>query len=243
VLKGRTPGCGSAPKNPTALAVRSVKVQIDEAVSGDFENEVIHVYVLDDDLLEVGKQYIFFLSEASYTEYPIDFFVQFPEFILKVENNHVLRLVDSFRKEYIEPFVDKKYNQVDELIKYMKQHRKEQVRTKSEKAIDKMSCVDELLSYADHVIEIKAGGVIPVDNNLAIVNYEILKKYKGGDFHNNYSLLLPDVIQEGDTYLLFLKDTGERSGESVTLATRQGSIINRESAEYDEYLKYLLTFD
>jgi len=241
VLKGRTPGCGSAPKNPTALAVRSVKVQIDEAVSGDFDNEVIHVYVLDDDLLEVGKQYIFFLSEASYTEYPIDFFVQFPEFILKVENNHVLRLVDSLRKEYIEPFVDKKYNQVNELIKYMKQNRKEQVRTKSEKAIDKMSSVDELLSYADHVIEIKAGGVIPVDNNLAIVNYEILKKYKGGDFHNIYSLLLPDVIQEGDTYLLFLKDIGERSGESVTLATRQGSIINRESAEYDQYLKYLLT--
>ncbi|MEQ6391253.1 hypothetical protein RZN22_18415 [Bacillaceae bacterium S4-13-58] len=213
-------------------------VRVEETLSGNIDSDKIDVYVVDEDLLEIGEKYILFLSENSSTLYSKDFYVQFGQFVLKVSNDdNILRLVNTETNEYVEPFVDDEYNKVNSLSEYIKEKtRNKKNPDKASKAIDKASSIKELNSMSNHIIEINAIRVEPIKNNLSMVEFDLIKTYKGGKLNNVHALLLPDnEVEQGKTYLLFLKN----NGESVTLATREGSIIEKNDMEYGKVMKSL----
>lgn len=211
-------------------------VKVEDTLSGNIDSDIIEVYVADEELLEIGEKYILFLTENSSTLYSKDFYVQFGQFILKIENDHVLRLVNIETNEYVEPFVDGKYNKTDSLRQYIKEKAKNKIPDVAPKAVEQASSIKELYSLSDHIIEISANQVEPIKNNLSMVKFDLNKTYKGGELKNIHAFLLPDnAVVAGKTYLLFLKN----NGESVTLATREGSIIEKNNNEYEKVIKSL----
>ncbi|RTR36090.1 hypothetical protein EKG37_00600 [Robertmurraya yapensis] len=223
-------------KSPFTNTNNLFKVMVEDTLTGDIDNEKIEVYVADEELLEIGEKYILFLSENSSTLYSKVFYVQFGQFILKVENNDVLRLVNIEKKEYVEPFVDDKYNKKDSLSQYIKEKTKNKVPDEASKAVDRASSIKELHSLSDHIIEIRAIQVEPIKNNLSMVKFDLIKSYKGGELKNVHALLLPDnAVESGKNYLIFLRN----NGESVTLATREDSIVEKNDLEFGKIIESL----
>lgn len=212
-------------------------VQLEQTLAGHFDHDQALVYVVDDRSLQLGEKYLLFLSEFSSTLYEQDFFVALEEFILKIENGIVHRLIDPELNEFVLPFADHEYNHYEQLIEYISQNVKQRnMLPTGSKAVEEYASLDELQENSDHIFEIRAEDVLPVNNNLALVDYEIIQTYKGGELNNVYYLLLPDSVEKNDVYLLFLKE--DPSG-SVTLSTRKGSIIQKDSTEYEEVVQTL----
>lgn len=213
-------------------------VSVEEVLAGSINTELIDVYV-SDNALNINDSYIFFLSEMSSTLYPKDFYVQHPEFILKVEDGNVTRLVDPYSQQYVAPFVDEKYNNLSILKEYLIDN-KTKIAANKVKAIDKASNVKELFSLSDNIIEVKVVNVLPGNDYLSTVEFQVTERYKGNkDFGDLYSTLLPMPVNPGENYLLFLVNNKE--GGNVTLTTREGSITHKDSIKYTEIIQQIQT--
>lgn len=209
------------------------KVSVQEQILGETNSKEILIYASNDNFLELEQKYFFILSENSKTVYDKDFYVQDLDFVLKVLNDgSLLRLIDVYQKKYEAPFINNKYNKVDELVSYTKDNFSNKSNSRS-KAIKKIDSHQILADKSDHIVEIKIQKVIDVDNGLVIVDFEISKKYKNGKLNNGaikHSMLLPQrVIGSDKEYLVFLT---ERNDTSVTLTTRENSIIAKSDSLY-----------
>ncbi|MBE1555120.1 hypothetical protein [Sporosarcina limicola] len=210
------------------------KVAVQEQVLGETTSKEILVYTSNDELLEMGGKYFLLLSENSSTLYDKDFYVQNGEFVIKiVEDGSLVRLIDVFEKKYESPFIDDKYNNVNELIAYTKENFSKN-NTVQTKALTSLKSNKKLVNKADHIIEIRVLNLTEAKNGLAIVDYEIIEKHKNGNLDNVHKLLLPKkAITTGEEYLMFL-DELEDGG--VTLTTRENSIIVKSSNMYHELI-------
>jgi len=209
------------------------KVSVMEQILGETNSKEILVYASNDNLLELEEKYFLLLSEHSSSVYDKDFYVQDTDFVLKVLNDGSLaRLIDVYEKKYEAPFVKNKYNNINELILYTEENFKKKNNSHS-KAIKNLDSTQKLADKSDHIIEINILDIINTDNGLAIVDFEITKKYKNGNLDNGankHSMILPQksVISD-DEYLVFLT---ERHDTSVTLTTRENSLIAKSDSLY-----------
>lgn len=78
-------------------------------MAGSINENFIEVYAYNT-ALNLEDQYVFFLNKQHSSGLPLDFYVQHPEFIKKIENDQLLRLKNSESQEYIPPFVKEEYN-------------------------------------------------------------------------------------------------------------------------------------
>lgn len=214
------------------------KVKVNDTVLGDTPEEIL-VYAAEKNILDINKEYLLFISDFSSNLYDKDFYVLNEEFVIKVqENGDLKRLKDVFKKTYVPPFIDDKYNNYQELKKHIQSnYKKDKGNGNGKKAIDKLS-EKQLIAKADHIIKIKVTNITTVNNGLALVDYAITNAYKNGNLRNNHSLLLPNILKEGKEYLIFLNNR-EKDPESVTLTTRQNSIFEEGSKQYKSIVKSL----
>ncbi|MFD1737188.1 hypothetical protein ACFSCX_11560 [Bacillus salitolerans] len=210
------------------------KVTISDSVLGGTPEEIL-VYTAEKNILEMDKEYLLFLKDFSSNLYDQDFFVLNEEFVIKVEEDGTLaRLVDVFKKTYVPPFVEEKFNNYGELKKYIQANYNKKKKI-NKQSVDKLNEKD-LVDKADHIVIITVTEVTPVNNGLAIVGYRVNKAYKNGNLVNVHSLLLPNSVEVGKEYLIFLRNT---EGSAVTITSRQGSILEKDSKEYEKMLKLL----
>lgn len=214
------------------------KVSVQEQILGETNSKEILIYSSNDNFLELEQKYFFILSEHSSSVYDKDFYVQDREFVLKVLNDGSLeRLIDVYEKKYEAPFINNKYNKVDELVSYTKENFSKKNNAHS-KAIKKIDSNQKLADASDHIIEIKIQKVIDVDNGLVIVDFEIIKKHKNGNLDNGaikHSMVLPQrVIGSDKEYLVFLTESYDTS---VTLTTRENSIIAKSDSLYNTIIE------
>jgi len=211
------------------------KVRVDEHVIGETNSNEILIYTGSANVLEIGEQYLFYLTEFSSPMYDKDFYVQHLEFILKInENGSVERLIDEYSKEYEPPFVDEKYNELSNLVLVTKQ-KFSKVKQKN-MAKTNISLSDKnMVSNADHIVEIKVLSVEEINNGIAQVTYNLIEKHKNGNIDNSYPLLIPErLVEKGKEYLVFLT---KNSTEGYKLLTKENSVILKGSSEYWEIVK------
>ncbi|MFD1736296.1 hypothetical protein ACFSCX_06915 [Bacillus salitolerans] len=212
------------------------KVTITDSVLGGTPEEIL-VYTTEKDILEMDKEYLLFIKDFSSNVYDKDFFVLNEEFVIKVEEDGTLsRLEDVFKKTYVPPFVEEKFNNYGELKKHIQSNYKKE-KTNKKQSVDKLSD-HELVDKADHILSITVSEVTPEQNGLAIVGYKINKAYKNGNLENVHSLLLPNTLEVGKEYLIFLNNREEDPG-AVTITSREGSIIEKDTNEYKKIIKLL----
>lgn len=214
------------------------RVSVEEQVLGETNNEEILIYASTENMYEVGEKYYLILSEFNSSIYEKDFYVQDAEFVLKISDNGKLKRIINFdNKEYEDPFVDSKYNDVDELVLFTKKNFPEKNPSNS-KTKEKIDSTQMLVDQSDHVIEINVLDVVDTDNGLAIVDFEIIKSYKNGNLDNGASIhgmILPQkLVSQNMEYLVFLT---ERADTSVTLTTRENSIFAKNDESYNSIVK------
>lgn len=143
------------------------------------------------------------------------------------------------KKSYITPFKDAKYNKLFETKKYIDKIKDDNIfKNKQEKnIIDHAPDINTLIDISNHIIELTATNVAYANTAKTIVSVDLEcdKIYKGGEFENINSILLPAGIKEGKAYLIFLIN----NEESVTLAARNGSVIETGTIEYKEALSII----
>lgn len=201
------------------------KVTVEEKIIGEVPNEIL-VYV-QEDLLKEGEKYLLFLQPYLSTLYDKDFYTLQSDFIINVDSNNKLnRLVNFFEEEFIAPFEEDKYNHLRDFAGFLKKNYKG--KKSPELNVKDFTNYQDLYKEADYVIEIR---ITNVDNvsGVAIVDYDLIKKYKGKD--KEFNLILPTKeISKNESYLLFL--TSEE--DSYRLSTREGSIVKIGTDKYDE---------
>lgn len=201
------------------------EVSVEESIIGEVSNEIL-VYV-HEDLLKEGEKYLLFLQPYFSTLYDEDFYTIQSDVIINIDsNNRLNRLVNSFDEEFIQPFEDDEYNDVSNFTKFLKKHYKAKKSPKMN--VREFTNYKDLYKEADYVIEIQVTNIDNV-NGLAIVNYDLIKTYKGKD--KEFNLILPTKeVSRNENYLLFL--TSEE--DTYRLTTREGSIVKIGTDEYDE---------
>lgn len=215
------------------------KVEINENLVGEVEGSTIFIHA-DKDSLIMGKSYLLSLREHDSALQNNVFYVALNQFIIQIdENSNLLLLENSETQEFIKPFKTDKFNNLDNAKAYINEIKKDNmyINNTKKKVIDQAKDVEELIKLSNHIIEISVidyqiSGEV---NNIAIVDYDCYKKYKGGNFKNIHSLLLPTNIEKDKKYLLFL--VGDN--DEVTLATRKGSVLEVGSNEYNNAIKYI----
>ncbi|MGE8207546.1 hypothetical protein ACQKP0_24035 [Heyndrickxia sp. NPDC080065] len=206
-------------------------VAVEDDILGETQNEVL-VYV-GEELLEQGSKYVFFLQPLSSTVYEKDFYVQHPEFIIKIgDNGELSRLANAYEFTYEKPFTDEKYNQLSTLKSFIKKNFKQNV--SENQSVIQYKNKEQLLQQSDLVMEILINE-IDDDRGISIVHFVVLKKYKGDK--DDFDILLPtNQIKQGNKYLIFLK---ENEDGSPTLTTRNGSLIEVGTSQYNDTIKLI----
>lgn len=215
------------------------KVEINENLVGEVEGATIYVHA-DKGSLMIGKSYLLSLREHDSALQNNIFYVALNQFIIQIdENNNLLLLENSEAQKFIKPFKADKFNNLDNAKAYINKIKKDNmyINNPKKKVIDRAKDTEELIKLSSHIIEISVldyqiSGEV---NNVAIVDFDCCKKYKGGNFKNMHSLLLPANIEKDKKYLLFL--VGDNA--EVALAARKGSVLEVGSNEYNNAIKYL----
>ena len=216
---------------PSGTPAGMFSVRVEESLISNVKEDIINVYGANN-VLEMGKEYVFVLSKAAHTVYPFNFYVLFEEFILKVdkESNLVMRLENPVDRVFVEPFKNDKYNSLAELKKYIRSMGHKNVNQNSVYAVvEDTPNYDTLIDMADHILLIELTSVHQNSSNLvAVVHYKLMQAYKGGDLNNIFALVLPSGVETGQQYLTFLVN----KADSVTLATRRGSLISEHDEDF-----------
>lgn len=215
------------------------KVEINENLVGEVEGATIFIHA-DKGSLIIGKSYLLSLREHDSVLQNNIFYVALNQFIIQIdENNKLFLLENSETQKFIKPFKVDKFNNLDNVKAYINKIKKDNmyINNAKKKVIDQAKDVEELIKLSNHIVEISVidyqiSGEI---NNIAIVDYDCYKKYKGGNFENIHSLLLPANIEKDKKYLLFL--IGDNA--EVALTARKGSVLEVGSDEYNNAIKYL----
>ena len=214
-------------------------IKVEDVLIGNERNELINIYA-NKLSLEQGSKYILFLRNHDSALYEYPFYVLLNEFVMKINNEGQLSLLENPEaKKFIKPFKEDKYNEINNIEKYIIAIRKDNVFANKvkQKVINKVEDTNELATMSDHIVEIKVlnKNIAGIKENIAIVDFEIAKAYKGGELENVHSLLLPSDVEANNSYLLFLVN----NEESVSIATRSGSVVKVGSDEYKEIIKNL----
>ncbi|MGE5633424.1 MAG: hypothetical protein ACM3TR_20355 [Caulobacteraceae bacterium] len=217
----------------------NVTVEVEEELVGQVEQKVIDVYAANYSL-ETDGRYMLFLTEHDSAVYPNKFYVLLNQFVIKIDDaENLLLLEDPIKKEYIPPFKDTKYNKLSDAKEYIEKIKDNNIfkDKKKKKVIDRLPDIKEQIDASDHIIELTASNVSYANAAKTIVSVDFTpeKIYKGGGFENINSILLPAGIEEEKTYLIFLVD----NEDSISLATRTGSIIEVGTSEYEKALDIL----
>lgn len=207
-------------------------VDVEENVLGE-TNELVLVYA-DEELLEVGEKYLFFLEPFNSSLYDKDFFTQHPEFIIKIdEKGTIQRLVNAFESKYEKPFIKDQFNNLSNIKSFIKDNYSSKNRVMA-KVMDDASKTT-LIEQSDYIIEINVKSIDSV-NGLSVIEYDTVKEHKGF-LKNNPSIILPsNQVENGKDYLIFLNDKGNGT---VTLSSRNGSIIEIGTVDYTEIIESL----
>ncbi|QNO15478.1 hypothetical protein HYG86_12225 [Alkalicella caledoniensis] len=203
---------------------------IEETIMGEIAEREIIIFGYGSEF-EVGSEYILFLNVHSYTERPYDIYVYDDHFFFKIDNGEIQRLIDVFPfEEYISPFENEKYNNIDNFIKLLKDNTLSKKGT-SERAKEKIDDYGTLYNKSHIVMEIKLSGLYKIDKYISEPIFTISETYKGDA--TDILFFLPTNLEIGENYLIFLEQT-EDSFYSIT--TRQNSIFKVGTSEYKEVL-------
>ncbi|UFJ41664.1 hypothetical protein LOK74_03880 [Brevibacillus humidisoli] len=217
-----------------AKGKNTFKVRVQEPLLGTFEKDNILVYV-DEHLLEIGETYVFFLRKFDDKAYPEDFFVQNSDFIVKLDDDKLLLLKDPLSKEYDKPFIQDKYNNFSEMKKYIDsiKDKNEHLSQKSHKLLVQPEDNQQLMSLADHIIEITPDSLVEDNGYVKSVLFKLEERFKGADFKNKKMILvLPtDQVDIGKKHLVFLEEV---DGGGLDIVSRKGSVISETSENYHE---------
>lgn len=226
-------------------------VAVEEQLSGKIDESIIYV-CRDINAFKPGERYLIFSYLSSLTEEPHDMYVSKQEFTIKIsESERLLRLQDPERlnpkvKEYIEPFINDKYNNLKEIKKYIIKRRNEQLIPQKVKAMEKADNLQQLIDISDVIIE-----VYVLEANDAYSPYIKFVTYQQEEtFKDNYNSnlearngsimtnsLLPSYIEVNKRYIIFF--TSMYSENYLSPTTRQGSIISEDDEEYALVLEQL----
>lgn len=209
----------------------ALSVKIQEHIYGETDDDTVLVY-LDEELVEQDETYVFFLEPFDSPIYDDFFYLNHPEFIIKLEeNNQLLRLKDAFEKTYEQPFVETKYNTLTGLKQYIHENIKPKppyVPIPSE-----INDLQELMDESDIVAEITIDK-IENEGSISVVNYTVLETYKG-KLHVEDLLLPSHKIKQNGQYIIFLKkDDGE-----WLLTTRHNSLVSTNDENYHDYITFV----
>lgn len=234
VIIGRVAGTSEYDKNHDI-----VTIEVDEQLVGQMDQNTVDVYAANYSL-EADGRYMLFLTEYDSALYPNKLYVLLNQFVIKIDDaDNLLLLEDPLKKEYISPFKDIKYNKLSDTKEYIKKIKDDNIfKNKPKKNVtDNILDIREKINASDHIIELTAANVTNANAAQTIVSVDLVpeKIYKGGEFENIYSILLPAGIEEGKTYLIFLVN----NEDSVSLATRNDSVIESGTEEYEEAMRIL----
>jgi len=212
-------------------------IQVIEDLVGNTESVTINI-LTNKNILETGEEYILFLNSIDSPVYSEKFYVLLSEFVLKIDNNNqLLRLEDSVNMQYIPPFVDESKNNLTFAKSYINKIKHENIYLKNPKkvVVDEANSLNDLINISDHILEITVVSAENANETLLAVKYNVNEIYKGGNLTNINYLIMPTGIEEGKKYLIFLSNREE----SVTLATRKGSIIEEGTDNYENAIRLL----
>ena len=213
-------------------------IAVTESLIGQLKEDVIKVYGAYN-VLQTGKSYVLVLNEFVSTVYPFDFYVMFREFVLEIEDDDgVKRLANPVAGTYVKPFKDEKYNSLTELKKQIRAVAHRNInKDKAYTVIEEAKSLETLVDLADHILHIELTDLHTASTNLVVsARFGVIKAYKGGDLKNVYSLVLPAGVKVKGQYLVFLRN----HKESVTLATRVGSIIPQDHEMFGSIVEMLM---
>lgn len=217
-----------------------IDVKVQECLMGDLKNDRISVRARKS-ALNMDGNYILFINTYDSPLFKNELYTLVSEYVMKVDKGDSVLLVENpVEKKYIKPFKEEKYNNVASIKASINEIKHKNIHKNKEAVVNKPSDINQLISISDHIFEITVTNVENIqsmnDNTmLSSVSYKIDKNYKGEGMEEQHRLLLPDNIMVGKKYLLFYKN----KDESIVLATREGSIVEVGSQEYDKVVKAL----
>ncbi|GAA0379728.1 hypothetical protein [Bacillus horti] len=97
--------------------------------------------------------------------------------------------------------------------------------------------LQELDQFSDHIIRIVPRSMNHEHKYIKFANVELLQIFKGDGIDTTYPLALPPSIELGKEYIVFLKE----NEATLSLATRNGSVISVDDPEWTDALEYLDT--
>ncbi|WP_026477718.1 hypothetical protein [Alkaliphilus transvaalensis] len=214
------------------------RVEVTENLLSDVKEDIIYLYATNN-LFRKNEDYLFMLNKMSSTVYPHDFYVPLEEFVFSVDaaRDRIKRLENPSQQKYIVPFQEEKYNSFTEIKKYIKNLKSKNINLyKNDTEIVIQAKNDEdLIKMADYILLIQPASITPNSNNMIMITRFVELETFKGKLEDTRILLLPTGIKLDEKYLVFLID----HRESVTLATRHGSIISEKDERFKELIEKL----
>lgn len=196
-------------------------VSVIKDLKGNMESQYIDVYEFNH-LIEDEKEYVFFLSYWESPLYPKAVYSTILDSAFEVISGKVVGNGDYIKGENF-----------SEYIEYIMSSPGIKTNNKPDyEIVEKAESLEELMNLSDHILHIQPFESHLENKYVKSLMVNIVETYKG-HFNSTYPLTLPPAVKTGKEYLVFLK------GEDYELATRDGSVISKDDAQWEEAIEIL----
>ncbi|UFJ39757.1 hypothetical protein LOK74_17100 [Brevibacillus humidisoli] len=199
-------------------------IKVDNRLKGVSEQS-IDVYEQKGSL-QIGSQYLLFLEYWENELYPRPVYTS-------VGDESIIEVAEGGLKGNEKYTAGKKLNNL--LADISRSPGLKAAKEKTFHIKEKPNNHKDLIESADHILVLTPTHVIDENKYVKTVEVQVVNSLKGSAKERTF-FNLPSDVETGKEYLVFLKD---EDGGGVTLATRKGSIIAKDTNPWDEVMQEL----
>lgn len=192
-------------------------LSVENNIIGNTQASMIDVYEKKDSL-KVGSKYILFLEYADTPLYPNPQYTSvYKECIIEVKGDNLIGNM----------FIDAKASTTEFISNIQNSPESKNVSARNYEVKNKFENLSDLISYSDYILCIIPENSIQFNKYVKMVDFNLVKEYKGNSLKNE-KILLPADVEDGKQYIIFLRNNGNGS---IELSSREGSVISEDQIE------------